>query len=198
MRGDAKMFDNATMRGDAMMSDNARMFDNATMRGDAKMFDNATMRGDATMWGNAKAGENCRIIGRLEVDITDNQNLKESIYAQTLAWIYGESAIFYKKTSPYQKEFGGYPSLHDSTFIYKIGETAEAICPDMGTSSCSAGLHVSHLHYWGDGDVTLACEIKLEDVITCQEGKLRVKKLKVLGTVASPRDLAKVSWEVWD
>ena len=51
------------------------------------------------------------------------------------------------------------------------------------THSCSTGLHISTPFYWQDGDTLIAVEVAVEDVITCQSGKLRVKKLKVIGEV---------------
>ena len=37
--------------------------------------------------------------------------------------------------------------------------------------------------YWIEGDTLIAVEVNVDDIITCQEGKLRVKKVKTLGEI---------------
>ncbi len=79
---------------------------------------------------------------------------------------------------------GIYVSLYDGTFIYKDGETAEVENPDMDFKlGCSTGLHVSTADYWPVGDTLIIVEVDINDIITCMEGKLRVRRLKVLEEV---------------
>ena len=51
------------------------------------------------------------------------------------------------------------------------------------TVSCGSGIHVSTPFYWNNGDTLIACEVKLEDIITCLEGKIRCTKVKVIGEI---------------
>jgi len=73
-------------------------------------------------------------------------------------------------------------SMYDKKYIYKIGIN-KADEYDSSHNSCSAGLHVSHASYWNynGGEKVLFCKVKLEDIITVQEGKIRCKQLEVIG-----------------
>ena len=74
-------------------------------------------------------------------------------------------------------------SLYDSNFQYVIGEWVEADNCDLSNKSCAAGLHTSGATYWEGqgGSVVLLCKVKLEDIITIQHGKIRSKRLFVIG-----------------
>ena len=47
-------------------------------------------------------------------------------------------------------------------------------------NSCSSGIHVSTPFYWEEGDTLIAVEVNLKDIITCLNGKIRCKKVKVI------------------
>jgi len=65
-----------------------------------------------------------------------------------------------------------------------MGQIAEVKNPDESKAiDCGSGLHVSTPDYWDQGDTLIACEVKIEDIITCQKGKLRVRKLKVIDEI---------------
>ena len=53
----------------------------------------------------------------------------------------------------------------------------------MSNKSCASGLHFSSADYYPNKEntVLLACWIKLDDIITVQEGKIRAKRCKVIG-----------------
>jgi hypothetical protein len=74
-------------------------------------------------------------------------------------------------------------SLYDSAFVYP--QKGEVVCdnPAESNASCAAGLHVSHASYWegNGGTKVLMCSVNLEDIITVQQGKIRCRKLTVLG-----------------
>ena len=92
---------------------------------------------------------------------------------------------YYLYKRVWEEEPGVYSSNYDRAFIYRDGQIAIAdeYDPDP-EKSCVSGLHVSTPDYWqGSGNTTIACEVNEEDVICCQQEKLRVKKLKVLGKV---------------
>jgi hypothetical protein len=94
-------------------------------------------------------------------------------------------AIAYKSVLKIGKKFLSY---HDNSFEYKVGKIAKAQKPDISERSCSSGLHASGLNYWTlnesiDSMAFIAVEILRSDIITIQDGKIRCKKLKVLGEV---------------
>jgi carbonic anhydrase/acetyltransferase-like protein (isoleucine patch superfamily) len=195
--GSAQVFDNAHVSGDACVSgnahvfDNARVYDNAQVSGNAQVFgsacvfdnarvyDNACVSGNAQVLNNACVAEYQRVqFGHLTVDITNNQNMIESIAAQTGIGSFGGKLIAYKHVRE------DLSSLHDKLFKYVVGEWAIAQDVDLSpTASCASGLHVSHRNYWNGkgGKKVLVCEVHIEDVVAVQEGKIRCKKLFVGG-----------------
>jgi hypothetical protein len=78
-------------------------------------------------------------------------------------------------------------SLHDATFVYP--SEGEIVCenPEESRESCASGLHVSHASHWEGnyGKRVLMCSVAVEDVITVQAGKIRCRKLTVLGVCES-------------
>ena len=94
-------------------------------------------------------------------------------------------SVWYKAV---HKQGGKYVSDHDKTFVYKIGEVAQAdVCTDAGTD-CASGLHIASLHWtldfgreWKDLAI-LEVEVKTDDIILLKysTGKVRVGRLKVL------------------
>jgi hypothetical protein len=79
---------------------------------------------------------------------------------------------------------GIYASCYDTGFIYRDGE--EKSVTDTNTDkmvSCGTGIHVSTPYYWNEGDTLIAVEVHEDDIVTCQQGKLRCRKIKVIGEV---------------
>jgi len=90
--------------------------------------------------------------------------------------------ILYKRVQ--KKRKGVYVACYDGKTKYKDGELTIIKNPDMNKKvSCSHGIHVSTPFYWEQGDTLIAVEFDIKDIITCMEGKLRVKKVKTLGEV---------------
>ena len=54
--------------------------------------------------------------------------------------------------------------------------------PDIKIA-CSDGIHVSIPFYWDEGNTLIAVKVKIKDIITCQQGKLRCKAVTVIGEV---------------
>jgi hypothetical protein len=74
--------------------------------------------------------------------------------------------------------------VYDKNFTYTDGKVSK--CDDIDESwelSCGSGIHVSTPFYWQEGDTLIAVDVKVSDVITCQEGKLRCRAVKVIGEV---------------
>ena len=151
------------------------VYGNAWVSGNARVYGNAEVYGDARVYGNAKIS-----FGYCKFDIS--QNLIGYISCSLHIFPIGGKYYLYKKVKKMTE--GKYCSTYDESFVYEDGKIMEAKNPDLDvTKSCSSGLHVSTPFYWEDGDSLIAVEVAVEDVITCQEGKLRVKKLKVIGEI---------------
>ena len=78
-------------------------------------------------------------------------------------------------------------SFYDRNFKYIVGKWAEVKEFDMSDKSCASGLHFSNATYWdhsGNPRETtfLIAKIRLEDIITVQQGKIRCKRAFIMGT----------------
>ena len=144
--------------------------------GNAWVFGNALVSGDALVYGNAQVSGNARVqFGTL------NSNGLIPIIASSLN-VYPVNGIYrlYKRVN--KKSRGIYQSVYDANFIYKDGEIALVEqCDEDKSVSCGSGIHVSTPFYWGDGDTLIAVDVHIDDVITCQAGKLRCRKVTVIG-----------------
>lgn len=195
------IYGNANVRRHATLHHNAHVYDNAKISGyskishNAKIYEYATVNGQSTIQGNSQVHGYARIEGGCldhEANVfehhlisfgtcnTDLSDLKESIKHQTGLAICNDEIYCYKLVRKYSLA-----SLFDPTFIYKVGEIATAMYPDMSNKSCASGLHFSHATYYNnnenDNTSLLLCRVKLADIITCQEGKIRAKRCFVIG-----------------
>jgi len=139
--------------------------------GDARVY------GDAELFGNATIKEQQKITTGF---ITKPLEGKYSFMAQ-IGFYPTDEFILYKRVNKVSE--GKYSSGYDKNFIYKDGKIVEVKNPDMSNKSCSKGIHLSNPLYWEQGDTIIACQVKWKDVITIQEGKVRVKKCYVIGEV---------------
>ncbi len=203
--GNAEISGNAQIKGNAQISKNAQVFNYAQVFGNALIYGNAWIFEHALIYGFSEIYENAQIFGHAEIcghakicgDVPINRNIKISkdIFIQyrincnqlNLRNIIKGSLNIYpnenKKYILYKKvhKIGvRYFSLYDPNFEYKIGKIAEVESPELSDASCSSGLHLSHPDFFKEGDALLQCEVALEDIITCQEGKIRCKKCRVI------------------
>jgi carbonic anhydrase/acetyltransferase-like protein (isoleucine patch superfamily) len=189
--GNARVSGNAWVSDDAWVSGNARVFGNAQVFGNAWVFGNAQVFGNAWVSDDAWVSGNARVFGQARVnqsiyllsgntDFDTQNNLLGTIRnSLNLMPVNGE-LLFYKRVN---KDLS---SEYDNSFFYQIGDVAEVKNYNPNPSiSCGAGIHGSHANYYpiqtGDDRVILALSSKVEDIICCQEGKIRVKKARVLG-----------------
>ena len=148
--------------------------------GNARVYGNAHVCENAKVYGNAKVYEYQSIsTGRVISDLS--KNIKESIRCQTGLGVFNGKVIAYKQV---RKDLF---SFHDRSFLYVVGEVAEAETVKESNESCESGLHFSHMNYWNHAEnieqsTFLVAEIKLEDIITVQEGKIRCRKALILGS----------------
>lgn len=93
----------------------------------------------------------------------------------------GGRVLLYKRVNKIGE--GVYSSLHDKDFLYKDGEVS-SIGRDVQVDwdvSCGEGLHCSGVHYWRGGDTLIAMWVDVADILSIAEGKVRAKKVLVIG-----------------
>jgi len=136
----------------------------------------------------AKLGINIKIDDWASVVYGDNltKSMKDDIVqyiAKTLnIYPIKNKYIFYKRVNKISK--GKYASCYDKNFIYEDNKIAKVNNPDLDiNNSCSSDIHVSTPFYWTEGNTLIAVEVNKKDIITCLEGKIRCKKVKVIGEI---------------
>jgi len=178
----------ALVTGDALVECRARVTGDAVVKGHARIRGDAVVRGDARVKGQAVVEKNHKIVtGVVDASFARGEATREQLRRQLgVDAIDGEVLLWKKARST--GEDGIYESCFDSDFEYRVGE--EAVCddPDMSDASCSRGLHVGNPYYGYEGDTVLACRVDLDDIITVQEGKARVERLRVVDAVEQNSD----------
>jgi hypothetical protein len=164
--GEARVYGEAWVYGDARVSGNARVLGEAWVYGGAKLFGSASVCGGAHLrYGSARAPLTLRKTIAMSLGIKPSR-----------AGIYR----FYKKVF----ESGGrfFTDYEGKITDYPIGGVVEVkdYDPDP-THSCAPGLHLADKDYNFQGNATLLCAVREEDIICCLDGKVRVKRLEVLG-----------------
>ena len=178
--GNAKVYENAYIYGNAYIYENARVYGNAKVYGTARVYENVCVYGNAEIYGNAVVCENQHIQnGAAKTDLT--KDIKENIRCQTGLGVFNNKVIAYKQV---KKDL---TSFYDNKFKYEVGKVVKVENPDMSKESCASGLHFSNMNYWNSNkdilnSTFLMAEIDIKDVITVQEGKIRCKKAKILGS----------------
>lgn len=164
------------------MHDNSKMHDNSIMRNNSEMRDSAELHGKAELRGNAKLSQRM-IVGRNNTVVVSDlsKDLCENIRCQTGLLPINGKVIAYKQV---RKDM---TSFHDGDFKYEVGKVVEAENIEESNKSCTGGLHFSNANCWNKEEdvlesIFLMAEIQLEDIITVQEGKIRCRKAKILGS----------------
>ena len=180
---DARVYGNAQVYGDARVSGNAQIFGAACVYRDALVSGNAQVSGNAWVSGDAQVSGNAQVYGDAWVIsgllISDMfSDLKQLVAASLNVFPINGKYTLYKRVNKTNK-IGIFKSCHDPSFIYKLGKWARVkdFDPDKRVS-CERGIHASTPFYWREGDTLLAVEVKLSDIITCLEGKIRAKAVK--------------------
>lgn len=158
--------------------------DESWVYGDAQVSGNAQVYGDAWVYGDAQVYGNARVkFSRLTTNY--HEDLHAALRCGLNAPVLNEAIRICKRVR--RIDDNHFASKYDNEFIYTLGEVAEAVATDSNPAhSCSSGLHASTLDYWEaekGTDTTLIVEIKLEDIVTVLEGKVRCRKLLVVGVV---------------
>ena len=145
----------------------------------------ALVDGDARVSGNARVDSDALVSGNALVDgdawvrfgKRTNNTIFSDIESQTGLKSINNEVFCYKHVRD------DLTSLYDKGFKYIVGEYAEAINPDISSESCASGLHVSNAQYWNgnNGGKIIFCKVRIDDIITVQRGKIRCKRLFVIG-----------------
>ena len=185
--GEATIYENAWIYGDAEVFDKAKVYGTVGVFGNAWVYGNAEVFGRARVYGTVGVCGNARVYGMAHVKYGElTKDIKEDLvqYIACSLGVYPVNGkyILYKRVNKIAE--GKYISLFDPDFIYEDGKIVEVKDYDPNFErSCSTGIHCSIPFYWGGGDTLIAVEVKVEDIITCMEGKIRARKVKVLGEV---------------
>jgi len=194
VEGQAFVTGYALVKGDAFVTGDAVVRGNAVVKGDARVTGGAVVKGrslvigDARVRGRAVVEKNHKIVsGTVDGSFADGESTREQLRRQLGVDAINGEALLWKKARSTDEE-GVYESCYDSDFEYRVGE--EAVCddPDMSDASCSRGLHVGNPYYGDGGDTVLACRVDLDDIITVQDGKARVERLRVVDAVEQNSD----------
>lgn len=181
--GRARVTDNAMVYGHAFVSGRAVIEDRA------QVYDHARVRESAHVHGSARVYEHAVVRDSMDVqfshctrDISRPENLTMSIKCQTGLETTDGHVYAYKHVR------GDLSSLFDPAFVYSVGEYAEAKEYDPNPrNACSSGLHVSNSHHWEGqgGKKVIMVKVALDDILSVQQGKIRCKRLFVLGVCDS-------------
>jgi len=164
--GKGKVYGNGKVSGNGRVSGYGRVFENGKVSGNGKVFSNMWVR-----FGNFSEFSD----GKFD---PKNENY---IFCSVGEKFENEKILLYKRVN---KIDGKYFSIRDENFEYK--KTGFTICKNVDENifeSCSQGLHFSTKDYWDEGNCLIQCEILKKDIITCLEGKLRVRKCKFVKEV---------------
>lgn len=177
--------------------------------GHGKVQGHATVKG-GTVTDHAVATDTCfvrrnGVLSQYQYVCTGNvindisEDLSESIRLQTGLIPVNGKVIAYKQVR--KGKNGVFCSMYDADFVYEVGKVVEVQNPNTDpTVSCGSGLHFSNANYWNDvahAIVTeglkrknttirdtsfLAAEIYLDDILAVQEGKIRCRRAKIIGS----------------
>ncbi len=187
--GNGQVFDNGLVYDNGQVYDNGRVCGDGLVYGNGQVYDNGRVCGDGQVYGNGQVYGSVYISsGNTDFDV--KKNIRGLIQNSTNLSFLGNKLIAYKVVRQISKNV--FVSLHDPSFKYTKFKYSEVKDFDPNwDKSCASGIHVSNFNYWtshkpiGKEYVYIAVEVDIKDVITCQEGKIRCKKVKTLGVCAT-------------
>ena len=181
----AKVYNNARVYENAKVYGNAEICGYAQVYGDAQVYDHAQVCGDAKVCGYARVCNKASVSEQMLIKDTSvycslKNNILENIRCQTGLGVFDNKVIAYKQVNKDMTSF------YDENFKYEVGKIIEVEDADISSKSCASGLHFSNMNYWNlaeGGDTGyLMAEIDIKDIITIQQGKIRCKRARILGT----------------
>ena len=187
--GPAQVFGNAQVYGDARVYHNAQVYGSAHVYGNARVYQSAQVYGSARVYQSAQVFGNAQVYG--DARVCERQWIRFGYYKKhtlvdLLRCSLGVHPTKNGFISVYKRVNIDYTSEHDKNFVYPLEGLVEAkeYNPDPSVS-CGTGLHFSTAEYWPltneNTQRVLIAKVHLDDIIACQEGKIRVKRAEILG-----------------
>ena len=148
-----------------------RSIGKACVSGNAFVYGNALVYDKAWVYGNAHVHG-----GYIAFGTSGGDDIVSSVAHQI--GILPDADGFYTLYKRVNHNGTDYVSCYDDSFVYTLTQEVSVEAKE-DHSSCASGLHVSSLYYWNQGTHYLECKVHIDDIITCQEGKVRCRKLLV-------------------
>jgi len=174
---------NLSQEGNCWIEFEARAFDNSIVSG------NAVMKGDSWAYNNSIITGNALLQARQHIQYstvtTDLLGTKDWIgvlYAELGVVPQNNKVILYKRVWS-TDDPDVFKSDYRQNFLYKIGKISRARNVDEDIfESCARGLHFTSLEFVKNygGDTIIECEVKIDDIVTVLNSKVRARKCKVL------------------
>ncbi len=183
MKDFSRAFDNSTVSGNVIMEDYSLTRDNATVSGNVVMKDFSWAKGDSIITENAvlQAYQHIKY-GTVTTDLLGTKDWIGALYAELGVVLNDNKVILYKKVWKTDDE-SVFKSDYRRNFLYKIGKISRVRNVDENVfKSCTRGLHLTTLNIAKNygGDTILECEVKVPDIVTVQDNKVRARRCKVL------------------
>ena len=176
--------DNAEIRGTALVTDLGVVKGSAVVCMSAVVKDMGVARDYAYLYGRAIVdGRNVCCYGKLNKRL---ESVEERLYHGLGIVTVEGKAVLYKKVWV-TEEKGVFKSDWDRDFKYITGKIS--MVKDYNADPevyCGKGIHLTSIKEFllaSMGDVVIACEVDVKDVIAIWDWKVRVKKCKTIGVV---------------
>ena len=187
--GNVVMKDNSWAKDNSIVSGNAVMKDHSCAKGDSRISGNAVMKdwsnvfGTSIITGNAILQAEQHIIhGTVTTDLLGTKDWVGALYAELGIVPQNNKVILYKRVWK-TDDPDVFKSNYRRNFLYKIGKISRVQNVDEDIFNiCTRGLHFTSLEFinYYNGDTIIECEVKVPDIVTVQDSKVRVRKCKVL------------------
>ncbi len=187
--GNAVMKDHSCAKGDSRISGNAVMKDNSMALGNSTVSGNAVMKDWSMVYNNSIITENAIVqafqhitYGTVTTNLLGTKDWTGALYAE-LGIVPNDNKIVLYKRVWSTDEPDVFKSDYRRNFLYKIGKISRVRNVDEDVfKSCTRGLHFTTLNIAKNygGDTIIECEVKVPDIVTVQDGKVRARKCKVL------------------
>ncbi len=175
--------------------DHSRVMDNAVLKDNSMALGNSTVSGNAVMkdwsmvYNNSIITENAIVqafqhitYGTVTTNLLGTKDWTGALYAE-LGIVPNDNKIVLYKRVWSTDEPDVFKSDYRRNFLYKIGKISRVRNVDEDVfKSCTRGLHLTTLNIAKNygGDTIIECEVKVPDIVTVQDGKVRARKCKVL------------------
>ena len=171
---------NGVRLGDNIELGNLVELGNGVRLGDDVELGNGVKLGNYVGLGNGvKIEDDVELMDSVKLD--KHYTIQDIIAGSLGQYPFKNKYIFYKRVNKISR--GKYTSYYNPNFTYADNKITKAKNPESLDKSRADDIYVSTPFYWHKGNTLIACEVKLKDVITCKNGKIKCIKIKVLGEI---------------